>query len=423
MKDNFKENILIGSGLSALGFLEKNYNSDFLVYEKNDYFGGHAFSHNLNGFFFDEGAHISHSKNSFFLNFFSDEIKNSILLKSNVVNFKKNRVIGYPIQTNLKDLSFSEKLNILKDLFKTNSSQNYKNYYDWLVNSYGSFLTENYYNIYTKKYWRTHPNEMSANWIEGRLAQKDTIKTLYSMFFKTYNKNISYNSFRYPLNGGFFNFFEKKYQNKKINLNSLITRINLKKRSIIINNKKEIFFNKLISSIPLVDYLILIPELDEEFKLILGKLKYTKLITFNFKIKKQINYDFHWCYFYDEELETSRMSIINNYNQIINKDDFFIVQMEVFRRNDESFDLEEISKKVKMHLFDFFKIKKSDIFFEKHIIVNKAYPIPLLNTEEHRLCLIEFLKKNDIFQIGLYGKWKYMWSDQSFLDGYNFQYL
>ena len=32
------------------------------------------------------------------------------------------------------------------------------------------------------------------------------------------------------------------------------------------------------------------------------------------------------------------------------------------------------------------------------------------------------LKNHNIYQIGLYGKWKYMWSDQSFLDGYNFDY-
>ena len=42
--------------------------------------------------------------------------------------------------------------------------------------------------------------------------------------------------------------------------------------------------------------------------------------------------------------------------------------------------------------------------------------------EEKRLKIIEYLKNHNIYQIGLYGKWKYMWSDQSFLDGYNFDY-
>ena len=56
-------NILIGSGLSALGFLE-NLNKDINLesFDKNTYFGGHAYSHKFDDCFIDEGAHISHTK-------------------------------------------------------------------------------------------------------------------------------------------------------------------------------------------------------------------------------------------------------------------------------------------------------------------------------------------------------------------------
>ena len=59
--------IVLGSGLSVLGFLEKNKINNFKVFDKNAYFGGHSYSHNINGQFFDEGAHISHSKNKDFI--------------------------------------------------------------------------------------------------------------------------------------------------------------------------------------------------------------------------------------------------------------------------------------------------------------------------------------------------------------------
>ena len=62
-----KNNILIGTGLSALGFMEKMKSKHFIVYDKNNYVGGHAYSHVVHGHFFDEGAHISHTKNKFFL--------------------------------------------------------------------------------------------------------------------------------------------------------------------------------------------------------------------------------------------------------------------------------------------------------------------------------------------------------------------
>ena len=115
------KNILIGSGLSSLGFLE-NLNKDitFDIYDKNSYIGGHAYSHKIEDYYFDEGAHISHTKNDQFLTYINLEQnkKNYNLFKSNVVNFYQGKKIGYPIQLNLKDLTFKEKVLYLIDHFK-----------------------------------------------------------------------------------------------------------------------------------------------------------------------------------------------------------------------------------------------------------------------------------------------------------------
>ena len=417
-----KHFILLGSGLSALGFLQKEKKENFLVFDKNNYPGGHAYSHKLNGYYFDEGAHISHSKNNTFLDFVGkNKIDDTLTFKSNICNFKKNKKIGYPIQFHLNDLHLNEKLQIFKDAFQKPEIK-INNYHDWLIVNYGKYLTEKYYTPYTKKYWRCSPNEMSCDWVSGRLPKKNILKTISSLVYKNTQNNMTYDLFRYPKNGGFFDLFKNKYSNFNINLNSKVTRINLKKKSIIINDEKEYYYEKLISTIPILDYLYLIPDLSSEIKSNLKKLKHTKLIAFNFKIKKKKFFNFQWCYFYDEDLEVSRMSILNNLNQKCNKDDFYIVQMEVFRRNDEKIDIDNINQNVKEHLLNFFNINESDIFFEEKILIDKAYPIPLLNSENIRLHTINYLKQYDIYQMGLYGKWKYMWSDQSFLDGLNYDY-
>lgn len=416
-------NVVIGSGLSVLGLLKKNNSKNFSIYEKNNYVGGHAKSHVVDKFYFDEGAHISHSRNEqFYQHILKDKETNLNKFKSSILNFKNSKEIGYPIQLHLRDLNFSEKFKILSEIFKKTKFQNQNNYYEWLLSNYGFFLTENYYQPYTKKYWRSDPKTMDINWVKGRLAKKNINKTLYSLFFKNKKTNLVYDEFRYPKEGGFFELFRSHYKNKSINLNSKVTKINLKKKSIIINNTKEVFFENLISSIPLVDYKALIPELDTKIKLDLDNFKFTSLITYNFKIKKKVKLNFQWCYFYDDDIDVSRMSIINNFNQSENQDDYYIVQMEVFRRNDETIDEFSIDKNVKNHLINFFKIEKKDIYFENKFFVEKAYPVPIIGVEEKRLKIIEYLKNHNIYQIGLYGKWKYMWSDQSFLDGYNFDY-
>ena len=103
MNKNF---ILLGSGLSALGFLQKNKNENILVFDKNDYVGGHAYSHNLNGYYFDEGAHISHTKNNTFLDFIGkNKIESTLSFESNICNFQTKKTILNPIPFLLKDIN------------------------------------------------------------------------------------------------------------------------------------------------------------------------------------------------------------------------------------------------------------------------------------------------------------------------------
>ena len=66
MKKKIKKfsNILIGFGLSGLGFVE-NFKGSIKILEKNYKPGGHSKSINFKNYYFDEGAHISHTKNIF----------------------------------------------------------------------------------------------------------------------------------------------------------------------------------------------------------------------------------------------------------------------------------------------------------------------------------------------------------------------
>ena len=312
------ENILIGTGLSSLGFMENiNKDKDFIIYDKNTYFGGHAYSFKIDNFYFDEGAHISHSKNKEFLEYIdafnSEKFRQ---LKCKVYNFYKNKKIGYPIQFNLKDLTFSEKIKyLISSIIVRKKLKNCKNYYEWLVASYGKFLTEKYYKMYTKKYWRTNYQEMSTDWIKGRLVEKNIFKTLKSLYFTTNDESLVYNEFRYPIQGGFFNFFEQKFKKFQFNLGYDVNKIDIKNKLVQFKNGKTLNYKILVSSIPLSEYKNLLVKVPRWIVNYLEDLKYTKLLTYNYKVKKKVSHDFHWCYFYDEEFPISRMSILNNFNK------------------------------------------------------------------------------------------------------------
>lgn len=413
-------NILIGSGLASLGFLENiDKKKNFICFDKNSYVGGHSYSFNIDNFYFDEGAHITHSSDVDFLKYIDAENKKKFKeFKSIVFNFYKEKKMGYPIQFNLLDLNFFEKIQyFLGYFFKRKNHEKFKNYYEWLLYSYGSFLTNKYYKMYTEKYWRTDMNEMSADWVKGRLAEKNIYDTLMSLFFKNINKSLVYNKFRYPVHGGFFNAFKEKFEKFDFNLNHNVIKIDTKNKIILFNNGKKINYNFLVSSIPLNEYLYLIEELPKWAKDNLNHLKFTKLITYNYKLNRKINHDFHWCYFYDKNIPISRMSILSNFNQQKQKN-YYYVQAEVFYRNDEKINFFEFHKKTRDHIIKFFSLKNNeDIIFEKKIFVEKAYPVPLINDQGKINDMIQWLKQKNIYPIGLYGNWKFMWSDQTFFNG------
>ena len=413
-------NILIGSGLSSLGFLENiEKKKNFISYDKNSYVGGHAYSFEIDNFYYDEGAHISHSSNINFLKYIDAENKKKFKeFKSIVLNFYKEKKIGYPIQFNLKDLNFFEKIQYFSEyFFKRKNHGKSKNYYEWLLYSYGGFLTNKYYKMYTEKYWRTDMKEMSVDWVKGRLAEKNVYDTLMSLFFKNMNKTLVYNKFKYPLCGGFFNVFKEKYEKFNFNLNYNVIKIDIKNKKILFENGIEKNYNVLVSSIPLNEYAHLIKELPEWAKDTLNNLKFTKLITYNYKLKRKINHEFHWCYFYDKSIPISRMSILSNFNQQ-KQNNYYYVQAEVFYRNDEKIDFIDYDQKTRNHIRKFFNLKNDDdLLYEKKIFVEKAYPIPLIGDRDKINDIIHWLRQNKIYPIGLYGNWKFMWSDQTFFNG------
>ena len=96
---------------------------------------------------------------------------------------------------------------------------------------------------------------------------------------------------------------------------------------------------------------------------------------------------------------------------------FYTLQAEVYRRNDEIIDIESIRKNVQKNIEIYFKIENKDFYFCSHKYIEYAYPINLFNQKPRIKKFINWLNVNDIYQIGNFGIWEFMWSDQSYNSG------
>ena len=318
-------NYILGFGVSALGFLSAFKKRNITILEKNSHSGGHAYSHKFNGFYFDEGTHISHSKDKKFLK--KILINNRYKSKySKVLNYSDGNWFDYPIQNNL--INFDDKLDYLHSFLSRNEIKKPSNFQDWCISNYGNKITNDFYKKYTKKYWNKNLIDLDTTWITGRVFNSKEDQILLNTFFKNKDKLSTFDKFKYPKKNGFYGFFKTKFESyKNITLNNVKIKKIDKKNKIISTNlfKKE--YKNIFSTIP-------IPELPNYItfpkKIItcINSLEFTSLYTLNIIINKKIDFNHDWNYIYDESTNISRVTILNNTNQL--NSNRTAIQAEIF---------------------------------------------------------------------------------------------
>src|SRR5262245_61851824 len=110
---------IIGSGMAGFGAAHQFHESGLstTLFEKRPYHGGHTASHFFpEGFLFDEGPHISFTKEQRLQELFAESVGGEYeVLRTNVNNYWRGHWIKHPAQTNLHGLPTDLLISIIKD--------------------------------------------------------------------------------------------------------------------------------------------------------------------------------------------------------------------------------------------------------------------------------------------------------------------
>ena len=405
-------NFILGFGISSLGFIKGFGAKNLKILEKNSYNGGHAYSHQLKEFFFDEGTHILHSKNKFFLKLLLKN-KKYISKSSKVLNFKDGEWFKYPVQNNL--LNFKNKIDYLTSFLVRNTKKIGNNYHDWCLSAYGDEITNKFYKVYTKKYWNKDLKILDTSWLPGRVFKAEDKQVIKNTFFSNKETVSTFNEFKYPKKFGFYGFFKqefKKYENIVEN-EIVIKKINQKKRTIYYN-KKEYAYENIYSSIPLHELKKII-KFPKDIIRSIDALEFTSLYTINIIIKnKSFKFSHDWNYLYDKKSKISRVSILNNINKK-KKLKKIALQAEIFVLGGKKKKV-NFTRELK-HLAKVFDFKIHDITDYKIKFVKYSYVISKNTNFKNVKKIKDYLNEYKIYPFGLYGDWQYYWSDQAYLKG------
>ena len=342
---------------------------------------------------------------------------------ANAYNLYQGIWIKHPAQNNLYPLSQKMKDAVVRDFLSRPTdidSSQIQNYDQWLRLQFGHFFAEHFPIPYTKKYWMTEAKDLETRWMgsrEGsRLYQPSVEEVIQGC--NTSETPVTYYSkeMRYPRKGGFKQFLSALVENQDIRYNQQVISIDVENRLLRTSKGDEYQFDRLISSLPLPEVIKMLKNVPVDVCNAVARLHCTCGYQISVGLKTKNIPPYLWWYIYDEDILPARV-----YSPSLKSPDNVpegcsSLQMEVYCNRNE-YTREELLARSVGKLVSLNILKQEDILFTDIRFEPYANVIFDHNIYEARKTVRDYLFSLGIETIGRFGKWGYLWSDQSLMSG------
>lgn len=418
-----KKTIIVGGGLAGLSAAYHLRNVPYEIFEKDTKVGGLCKTENIDNFYFDCSIHLLYSK---------DEYVTKLILSLLGHNFNSipreawiytNKTFTrYPFQANTYGLPVEIVKECLLGLIKAKYELNGKkprNFEEWITNTFGEGIAKHFMIPYNYKIWAIPLTKMNTQWVVDRIPIPK-INEVVEGALRKQEKEFGPNArFWYPIEGGieavprsFLPYI------KNLNLNSEVTKIDLKFRKVFINDKDKRDYNYLISTLPLPQLINIMKPVPDEVLEATNNLKYNIVYNVNLCIDRENISDKHWIYFPEEDFIFHRIAFPMNFSPTMAPKAKSSIQAEISASEYKSIEESNIIDRVIKDLIKSEIIKSNDTIISKSIkILNPAYVIHDLEHLKNTKIIHTFLNKNNIFSCGRFGEWWYFNMDHSILSG------
>ena len=419
---------VLGSGMAALGasYRLRQEGAAHVAFDMNPHPGGHTSSHrDEHGFVFDEGPHISFTKDERIKALFAENVNGDyVTFSAKVNNYWQGHWVKHPAQCNLHGLPTELVVKIIEDMFAARSQTAAPaNYEEWLVASYGRTFAEHFPMQYGRKYHTVEARNMSLDWLGPRLYQP-SMKEVLTGALTPATPDVHYISeFRYPASGGFLSYLRPMLKQMDIRLGHRLVRLDPRSRTMHFSNGSEVPYRHLVSSLPLPELIKTIPDAPADVADAASRLACSICMVVNVGLSRADVSDWHWTYFYDDDFCFSRLSFPHMFAPNNAPDGMGSIQAEVYF-SDKYKPLtgtpEEWTQRVITDLRRCGLIRSNDrIVTSSTIHVRYANVIFDLERAAALATVNGYLDELGIQRCGRYGDWGYLWTDESFMSGEN----
>ncbi len=415
---------IIGAGFAgiAAGYAAKEKNLQATIFEATDDWGGLCGNFSVDGFRFDKAVHLSFNEPELVQKLFLNRPHYAHSSESR--NYADGYWVRHPVQNNLRELPVEERIRVIESFINRENipDAGAENYWHWLTIQFGEYFAEKYPARYTRKYWGTDAENLNCNWCGGRLHQASLEEVLVGAFpDATEPDNVYYTKvMNYPITGGYKNFVAEIAVSLDIRCGYMVTAIDTAEKILIFANGESCRYEKLISTMPLPHLAKMITD-DEEVLAAADQLQTTSMALISVGYKKKFDFPTNWFYVYDEDIPFARVHSPSRKSPDNAPQNCSSLQFEIYYSREfplKFTDDELIFKTIDgMERIGVAKFSDIDILDCRH--VEFANVIFYNGMEENRAIVLREVAEHGIISCGRFGEWDYLWSDQSFMSGYN----
>jgi protoporphyrinogen oxidase len=394
------------------------------MYDKNAYYGGHTASFQDGGFIFDQGPHISFTKDSRIQGLFAESVDQTYeTMQLNANNYWRGYRPQHPVQLHLHGLPEDVIVKVISDFVEERQAPErpIHNYADWLLASFGRAFAELFPMQYTRKYHLTTADNMSTDWLGPRIYRPSLEEVLRGAISPSAPTVHYISDFRYPRQGGFMSYLKKFIPMGNLKLNHELIAIDPRTRHLRFSNGAVANYDVLVSSVPLPELIRMIQGAPQDVRDAAQRLACSTCVLVNVGVNRDDLSKSQLTYIYDDDLCFTRLSFPHMFSGNNVPKGSGSIQAELYF-SDKYKPLtgapEDWIEPVIRDLRRMGLIREEDqVVFRDARLLKYANIIFDLERADALKTVHGYLDDLGIAYCGRYGDWGYMWTDESFKSG------
>lgn len=418
---------VIGSGLAGLAASDLLLRAGLpvVVFEASPHWGGHTYSRSDNGFVFDEGPHVSFTKDQKVIEVFAQGAGEVKTLHAAITNAFRGGWITHPAQCHLYGLDSDLVTSCIVDyVVSQQQPPAVQNYADWCVAMFGKTFAETFPFAYTRKYWTMNAEKLSTDWVGQRMYPPKIEEVIRGAISSEPQGDFHYLTHcRYPSKGGYQSFTKSLYHPEAIRLNHRVVSIDLQAKRLMFVQGQEAHYDHLISTMPLPDLIraILPQQVPVEVRAAAEKLLCSSLVLVDIAVNRPDLSKHHWFYVYDENISFARVHFPHMLSPHNVPPGCGSIQVEVYHSPHRQLPckLELLPERVVEELIRLKVLhNKEEVLWARHRNITYANVIFDFHRTPALSVILPWIQQQGIALAGRYAEWDYLWTDDATRSGW-----